>query len=116
MSNASISAQEQLLLELINRARLDPSGEAARYGISLNEGLASGTISAAAKAPLAFDFDLNQSAAGHSSWMLNQDIFSHTGAGGSSSNDRMRSAGYDFDGYWGSAENTSWRRSEERRV
>ena len=109
MSNASISAQEQLMLELINRARMDPAGEAARYGISLNEGLASGTISGAAKAPLAFDYDLNQSAAGHSSWMLNQDIFSHSGAGGSSSNERMRSAGYDFEGWWGSGENISWR-------
>jgi Ca2+-binding RTX toxin-like protein len=109
MSNVSISAQEQLLLELINRARLDPSGEAARFGISLNEGLASGTISGAAKAPLAFDFDLSESSANHSSWMLAVDVFSHTGVNGSTSNERMRVAGYDFDGYWGSAENISWR-------
>ena len=109
MPDYAVSAQEQLLLELINRGRLDPSGEAARFGISLNEGLASGTISAAPKAPLALDIDLNESSAGHSSWMLAADIFSHTGVGGSSSNDRMRAAGYDFGGYWGSAENISWR-------
>ena len=109
MPTASISAQEQLLLELINRARLDPLGEAARYGIALNEGLAAGTISASPKAPLAFDLDLNEAAAGHSSWMLASDVFSHTGAGGSSSNGRMKDAGYKFEGWWGSAENISWR-------
>ena len=54
------------MMELINRARLGPSGEAARFGISLNEGLACGTISAAAKAPLAFDYDLSESWANHS--------------------------------------------------
>ena len=31
---------EQLMLELVNRARLDPEGEAERYGIDLNENLA----------------------------------------------------------------------------
>ena len=38
------TALEQMLLELINRARLDPAAEAARFGIDLNEGLAPGTI------------------------------------------------------------------------
>ena len=109
MPTASVSAQEQLLLELINRGRLDPTGEAARFGISLNEGLAAGTISSAPKAPLAFDRDLNEAAAGHSSWMLGADVFSHTGANGTGSNDRMRLAGYGFEGAWGSAENISWR-------
>jgi hypothetical protein len=47
-----LTAAEQLQLELINRARLDPVAEAARLGIDLNEGLAAGTISAAAKQPL----------------------------------------------------------------
>ena len=49
------TAQEQLVLELINRARLDPAAEAARFGIALNEGLPAGTISTAAKQPLAMD-------------------------------------------------------------
>lgn len=36
----TISAAEQLLIELINRARLDPLAEAQRLGIDLNAGLA----------------------------------------------------------------------------
>ena len=45
---ADFTAREQYMLELINRARLDPKGEASRYGISLNEGVSSGnTISSA---------------------------------------------------------------------
>ena len=40
---------EQYMLELMNRARANPSAEAARYGIDLNEGLPAGTISAAPK-------------------------------------------------------------------
>jgi len=47
------SPQEQYLVELINRARADPAGEASRQLIDLNEGLAPGTISAAPKQPLA---------------------------------------------------------------
>ncbi len=34
------SQAEQYLLELINRARLDPQAEADRFGIDLNENLA----------------------------------------------------------------------------
>jgi hypothetical protein len=33
------TAQEQLFLELVNRARMDPLGEAARFGCDLNAGL-----------------------------------------------------------------------------
>jgi len=36
----TVSAAEQYLLEMINRARLDPQAEAERYGLSLNAGLA----------------------------------------------------------------------------
>jgi hypothetical protein len=34
---ATATNQEQLFLELINRARLDPVAEAARQGIDLNQ-------------------------------------------------------------------------------
>ncbi len=47
------TAHEQYLLELINRGRLDPPAEAARYGIDLNQGLAPGTITTEPKQPLA---------------------------------------------------------------
>ena len=38
--------------------------------------------------PLVLDLRLNDSSEDHSSWMLNQNIFSHTGEGGSSARDR----------------------------
>ena len=104
-----ISAAEQLLIEYINRARLDPPGEADRFGISLNEGLSEGTISADPKQPLAPNAYLERAAVDHSLWMLSTDTFSHTGAGGSSAGDRMEAAGYAFTGRWGWGENISWR-------
>lgn len=100
---AQHSATEQYLLELINRARLDPQAEAARYDVNL------GSISAAAKQPLAGNDDIAQAAEGHSAWMLATNTFSHTGSGGSSAGDRMESAGYDFTGSWTWGENISWR-------
>ena len=33
------TAQEQLFLELVNRARMDPLADAARFGSDLNAGL-----------------------------------------------------------------------------
>jgi Ca2+-binding RTX toxin-like protein len=102
------TANEQLMLELVNRARLDPAGEAKRLGIKLNQGLSSGTITAAPKQPLAMDMDLLQAARGHSAWMLDHDVFSHTGAGGSDPGSRMADAGYHFTGNWIWGENISW--------
>lgn len=106
---AQHSAVEQYLLELINRARLDPLAEAARYGVDLNQGLSSGTISGAAKQPLAGNTDLAQASESHSEWMLATNTFSHYGPGGSSPGDRMKAAGYDFTGSWTWGENISWR-------
>lgn len=51
---------------------------------------------------------LNASAETHSQWMLQADVFSHTGAGGSSAGDRMRAAGYVFSGSWTNGENIAW--------
>lgn len=100
------TAQDQLMLELVNRARENPQAEADRLlSGDLNEGLDPGTISTAAKQPLAFNLNLNAAAEGHSQWMLDNDVFSHTGANGSSSGDRMAAAGYPFTGAWGSGEN-----------
>jgi Ca2+-binding RTX toxin-like protein len=106
---AELTAHEQLLLELINRARLDPAGEAARYGIDLNQGLPAGTLSAAHKQPLAPNPNLATAAQNHSQWQLDTDTFSHTGSGGSNAGDRMRAAGYVFTGSWSWGENISWR-------
>ncbi|MEM7756826.1 MAG: CAP domain-containing protein [Cyanobacteria bacterium P01_A01_bin.40] len=102
------SAYEQYLLELINRARLNPLAEANLWNIDLNDGLAAGTISEAAKQPLAFNLLLIDASRSHSQWMLDTDTFSHTGEGGSSPGDRIRDAGYQFTGSWTWGENIGY--------
>lgn len=102
------SSYEQLLLELINRDRLDPVAAAARYGISLNKDLAAGTISTSTKQPLTFNEAAITAARAHSTWMLNTDTFSHTGSGGSTPSSRVISAGVTFGGSWTVLENISY--------
>jgi len=102
------TAYEQYMLELINRARSDPAAEAARNGIDLNEGLPAGTISTAAKQPLAFNPYLIESTQLHSQWMLDTDTFSHTGSGDTDPGDRMENAGYSFTPPWSWGENIAW--------
>lgn len=99
---------EQLMLEMINRARANPAAEAARLGIGLNDGLAAGTISPDPKPPYTFHPLLINAARGHTAWMLSSGTFSHTGAGGSSPGDRMTAAGYVFSGSSGWGENIAW--------
>lgn len=105
---AEPNAYEQLLIELVNRARLDPAGEAARFGIALNAGLTAGTISSSPKQVLAPNLLLIDAARGHSQWMLDADVFSHAGAGGSNPGQRMGAAGYQFNGSWTWGENIAW--------
>ena len=102
------SAYEQYMLEMINRARLNPQAEADLYGIGLNDGLAANTISDDPKQPLVFNSLLINSARSHSQWMLDTDTFSHTGVGGTSSHQRMKNAGYQFTGSWRSGENLGY--------
>lgn len=82
---SQVNAYEQYMLELINAER-------AKVGAQ----------------PLAFDSDLNESAANHSAWMISTDTFSHTGVGGSSPGDRMKAAGYVFNGSSSWGENVAW--------
>lgn len=110
-SHGDPTAQEQLMLELVNRARANPAAEAARFGIDLNQGLAPGTITPDPKQPLAFQPQLISSARAHSDWMLSVDVFSHDGVNASTPGDRMESAGYVFSGSWGWGENIAWRGS-----
>ncbi|UWQ84104.1 CAP domain-containing protein [Leisingera caerulea] len=58
--------------------------------------------------PVQLELRLNDSSEDHSEWMLQQDVFSHTGAGGSSAGDRMKDAGFVFSGSWTWAENIAW--------
>lgn len=126
---------DQLFLEYVNRARLDPQREVDRLladagvtngslrasledlGITgLNRGLPSDTVSGIALQALAPDALLRDAALGHSDWMLDANIFSHTGQGGSSIEARINASGYtltDQNGFaitpptaWG--ENLSW--------
>lgn len=101
----ALSAAEQYMLELVNRARLDPAGEAARHGIDLNAGLRAGTLTAAPRFVLAPNTLLETAAIGHSQWMLATDVFSHTGAGGSTFQQRVTAAGYIYSLV---GENISW--------
>ena len=102
---AEPTVYEQYMLELVNRTRANPTAEATRLGIDLNQGLTAGTISTAAKQPLAFNTKLIDSARAHSTWMLDTDTFSHTGINGSNPGARMTDAGYVFSGQWTWGEN-----------
>lgn len=107
---------EQYQLELINRARANPNAEVTRLsGLTwgdtgspatpnLNEGLAAGTISSAAKQPLAFNTRLIQSAGNYSNTLLANDAFTHT-FGGTTPQGRMTAAGYTFSGSFANGEN-----------
>ncbi|CAN7528500.1 CAP domain-containing protein [Phenylobacterium sp. LjRoot219] len=79
------NANEQYLLELINAER-------AGAGVQ----------------PLAGNGQLNVAAENHSQWMIDADVFSHTGANGSSATARMQAAGYQFSGSWSNGENIAW--------
>jgi uncharacterized protein YkwD len=68
---SGVSTWENYLLQLINESRED-----------------------AGVAPLAFDAELVRAAGKHSDWMVAQDVFSHTGANGSSASGRMTAEGY----------------------
>lgn len=102
------SAQEVLVMELVNRARANPETEAVRYGIGLNDGITGTAITATPKQPLAHNLLLIDSARTHSQWMLDADIFSHTGMNDSTPTMRMSAAGYLFTGSWMSGENIAW--------
>lgn len=104
----AISAAEQYLIELINRARLDPLAEASRYGIDLNAGLTAGTITTSQKQVLAPNTLLESAAQAHSEWLLETDTFSHTGANGSTVTQRIQAAGYTFSGSWSNGENLAF--------
>ena len=108
---ANMTAHEVYLLQMINRARLDPLGEAARYGIDLNAGLSAGTITSTPKQPLAPNQFITTAAQNHTQWMLDTDTYTHSGAGGSSPGSRMSAAGYSFTGNWTWSENIAirWR-------
>jgi serralysin len=105
---ANLTAREQLMLELINQARMDPRGEAALLDVTLAKG------QGAPVQVLAGHDALRAAAYNHSGWMLLNDIFSRNEAKGSISFigetplARMQAYGYTVGGTWDYGENISW--------
>ncbi|MDP5305746.1 CAP domain-containing protein [Paracoccus spongiarum] len=79
------TADERYFVDLVNRSR-------AQHDLD----------------PLTVDLSLNASAERHSRWMLAEDVFSHTGQGGSTASQRMVAAGLDLSGSWSTAENIAY--------
>jgi uncharacterized protein YkwD len=105
LAAVNLADEEQLILELINRARANPEAEATRLGISLNAGLSAGTISATPKQPLAPNQQLQNASVAHSTDMVDRDFFAHTNPSGVTPGGRATAAGYDW---WTIAENIAY--------
>lgn len=107
-SHGDPTAMEQLNLEYINQARANPVEEGNRL-VNTPDGDVQGAISFfniskslvqqqfstyPARAPLAFNAQLIQSARGHSNDMRTNQFQGHTGSNGSSMDQRVNLAGY----------------------
>ena len=105
---ANMTAREQLMLELINRARMDPRGEAERLDVTLTAGQGKPVQ------VLAGNDILRTSAYNHSGWMLLNDDLSITETKGSksfiavTSIERMVAYGYKLGGHYFYGENITW--------
>ncbi len=86
---AGLSAEEQLIVELVNRARLDPAEELGRQ----DEGFAAG-VTTAPKEALAVVETLSDASDAHSQDMDNRDFFAHNNPDGDSPSDRAIEAGH----------------------
>ena len=94
LAAVDFTAHDQLMLELVNRARMAPLEEAQRYGIDLNEGFDEGTISSEPTQPLAPNQILTDAARAHSADMLAREFFAHENPDGLGPADRARALGY----------------------
>ncbi len=91
-----MSDQEQLLLELINRARLDPLAEAARLGLDQTQTDLFVSLGTDAVQPLAANEFLVRASVDHSVDMLTRNFFGHVNPDGDSFDVRAFHAGFDF--------------------
>src|SRR3954464_2150977 len=99
---------EHYMVELINRARANPTAEAASIGIDLSEGLRNGeVITADPKQPLAINMNLTDAARAEAQWLIANSIFSHSGPGGNSPADRMLASGWQTSGSTETYENAA---------
>lgn len=112
----TMTPQEQLLLELVNRARADPIAELERIMdleeaagrepmvTDLNQDVKEGEISVDPKQPLAPNQSLVDAMRGHLIDMLRRDYFGHDSPNGSDPSSRAKDAGYPV----GAGENIAW--------
>ena len=84
---------EQLVLEMINRARADPTAEGTRLNIDISEGLPAGS-QVVVRPPLAMNKILLQVARVHSTDMYTRSYFDHPTPEGVDPFQRMTAAGY----------------------
>ena len=87
------TASEQLVLEMINRARANPTAEGTRLQINITEGLAAGS-QVVVRPPLAMNKNLLTAARDHSADMYARSYFDHEYEGGPNPFERMIAAGY----------------------
>ncbi len=109
LSAAEPTALDQYMIELINRARLNPAAEAARFGIDLNEGLAPGTLGDEAREPIAINLFATSAAQKHTADLLaNFDSLpaDHRGSDGRDPSQRVADEAGGSVG--GVAENNAW--------
>ncbi|BAT58453.1 FG-GAP repeat protein [Variibacter gotjawalensis] len=89
---------DQLHIEMINRARMDPLQEMRDAGLtSLNQGIDTTklpTISDAPKQVLAGNDQLAAAATGHTNFMVANQLFNHDGIGDGTPTSRIAAAGY----------------------
>lgn len=116
--------EEQLYVELVNRVRMDPVGEAVRlanttdprirsayqfFGVDLQKFVNDVAAGYPVAAPLAINAQLTAAARGHSQWMLVNQMQAHSQTNGlgqvtSTPGDRIVAAGYGTAGTFGFGE------------
>ncbi len=113
------TAEEQYLLEIINRTRWNPDAEVFRLANmtwgdtgspatpDLNEGITTGLLNDDTRQPLAFNRNIIQAARDYSTTLLNNNAFEHT-FGGTTPQSRMEAAGYVFTPSYSLAENLAF--------
>lgn len=107
--DGELTAAEQYMVEIVNRARAEPEAEAARMGIDLNEGPPNVFLGPEPREPLAVNPCLSLAAQEHT-----RDLFAnfsqlpptHRGSDGRDPTQRATDAGAVFIG--GVAENNAW--------
>lgn len=106
LTAVTMTDYDQLMLELVNRARMDPEAEVARNPLvnDLNQGLSPGTISSTPKQPLASDQALVDAGHVHAQDMLENNYFAHNSQNGDTPTDRAAAEGY----VGGVGENIAW--------